>query len=76
MTWLVLIVLVAALVALIAKKRGKEQPVDPEAAVRAAIELHAIGRRLDIAQARHEQRLAALQLRREIAEALEEDNQP
>lgn len=45
--------------------------VDPEQAVKAAVELHKIRRRLDVAWTKSEQRREGAALRREIAEALE-----
>jgi hypothetical protein len=48
-------------------------PVDPEQAYQTAAELHAIRRRLDVAELRHRQRQEARRVRREIAEALDDD---
>jgi predicted negative regulator of RcsB-dependent stress response len=47
--------------------------VDPEQAIKAAVELHAIHRRLDVAWTKTEQRREGTALRREIAEALNND---
>jgi hypothetical protein len=44
--------------------------VDPEQAVKAAVELHRIRRNLDVAWTRSEQRREGAALRREIAEVL------
>jgi len=75
-TWLVVGLLVGGVVALIirAEWRSDERPPDPEAATRAAIELHRIHRRIDVEMTKQEQRQAATQARREIAEALESQN--
>jgi hypothetical protein len=48
-------------------------PVDPEQAVRAAVELHRIRRNLDVAWSKSEQRREGAALRREIAVALDCD---
>jgi hypothetical protein len=47
-------------------------PVDPEQAVKAAVELHRIRRRLDAAWTKSEQRRDSARLRWDIAEALKE----
>ena len=75
MTWLVLFLIVGLLVVLIGYQRSQRppQPLDPEEAMRATIELHRISRRLDVARLKHEQRCDAARSRREIAEALEPD---
>lgn len=48
-------------------------PPDPEHLQRAAVELHRIRRQREGAELRHQQRRDAVRLRREIAEALEDD---
>lgn len=50
-------------------------PVDPEQAVKAAVELHRIRRNLDVAWTKSEQRREGAALRREIAEALDSDDE-
>jgi membrane protein involved in colicin uptake len=50
-----------------------QAPPDPEKVVQAAVELHRIRRRLDLADLRHRQRRDAAQLKREIADALDDD---
>jgi hypothetical protein len=76
MIWLILALLFAALVGVIVAKewhRPAPAPSDPEAALRAAVALHAIRRRIDVEVLKREQRQRATQTRREIAEALDED---
>ncbi len=75
MIWLILGVLVAALAILVVLKdwRSGERPLDPAAATRAAIDLHAIRRRIDVELMKREQRQNATRARREIAEALDDD---
>jgi hypothetical protein len=71
--WVILVLVIGTLVAAIAlKERRPPEPIDPEQAVRAAVELHAIRRRLDTAWTKSEQRRDSARLRREIAEALDE----
>jgi hypothetical protein len=74
--WLVVGLLVGGVIALLirAEWQEDEQPLDPEAATRAAIELHRIHRRVDVVMTKQEQRQAATQARREIAEALDCDD--
>jgi hypothetical protein len=50
------------------------EPVDPEQAMKAAIELHRIRRNLDAAWTKSEQRREGAAVRREIAEAFEEED--
>jgi hypothetical protein len=75
MTWLVLVLLLAALLGLIAWKRHDPpmEPVDPEAEAEAAIELHRIGRRLDVAFTKTEQKRDMARLWREMGEALDDE---
>jgi hypothetical protein len=76
MTLLALVLLLGVLVGLIAFTRRApraEIPTDPEAALRAAIELHRIGRKLDGAWLKSQQRQDATRLRRDIGEALDDD---
>jgi hypothetical protein len=75
MTWLVLALIVAVLTVIVIRKErnGPNEPPDPEAAMRAAVELHAIHRRIDVALTKSEQKREASRLRREIAEALDDD---
>jgi hypothetical protein len=76
--WLVVGLLVGAVVALVIRREWQEdeQPVDPGAATRAAIELHRIRRRIDVVMTKQEQRQVGTQARREIAEALDLDDEP
>lgn len=73
MIWLaVCLIIVGALVVFAAlRRRPVETPVDPEVMLRAAVELHRVGRRLDVAYTKVEQRRDTSRLRREIREALE-----
>ncbi len=74
MIWLVLLLLAVVLVGLSVWKHSEapRPPVDPEEAVKAAIELHQIRRRLDVAWTKTEQRQDAARLRREIGGALDD----
>jgi hypothetical protein len=74
MIWLILGLLMGALVVLVIHKvwLSGEKPLDPAAATRAAIDLHAISRRIDADLTKREQRQNATRARREIAEALDD----
>jgi hypothetical protein len=77
--WLVALFVLAALVWFIVLMRGNQPapPVDPEQAVKAAVELHRIRRNLDVAWTKSEQCREGAALRREIAEALDcDDREP
>lgn len=52
----------------------KPETVSPEAAMQAAVELHRIRRRLDVAHIKTEQRRDSSRLRREIGEVLDGDD--
>lgn len=73
--WLIVGLVVGALLALAIRREWQddEKPLDPEAATRAAIALHRIHRRVDVVMTKREQRQAATQARREIAEALDDE---
>ena len=76
MFWVVLLLLMTGLALLLRWKAGQEAvapPVDPEEAVKAAIELHAIRRRLDVALTESEMRQAGDRLRRNIRERLDDE---
>ena len=76
MIWaLLLLVLVAGLVIYQAWREGQPpaRPLDPEAEAKAAVELHAIRGRLEAAELRAAQRRDAARLRRDIREALDDD---
>jgi hypothetical protein len=71
---LVLVVLLA--VAVLASRHLKATPpeaedISAEEAVQAAVELHAIRRRFDVAWTRHELRRDSAQLRRDLADEME-----
>lgn len=71
MTWLVALALVVCLlVTLWAISDDSAPEIDPEEVTRTAIELHAIQRRIDVAQTRSELQRDAMQIRRELAEEL------
>jgi hypothetical protein len=70
---IVLLLLFTGMVVLIAARRQPPpEEVDPEQAMKAAVELHRIRRNLDVAWIKREQRRGAARVRREIAEAFEE----
>lgn len=76
MTWIVLVALAVVLVALkLVLVKRREPTVDTgevsdEELVRAAVELHGIGQRLEVAWTRHELRSETNRLRRELAEEM------
>jgi hypothetical protein len=70
---IVLLLTVAGLVGFLIRRSSESSPpenVDPEQAVKAAVELHRIRRRLDVARTKSEHRSASARVRREISEAL------
>ena len=73
MIWAVVVILFSLAAALLLLPRNSEQlpQVDPEEAVKAAIELHAIRRRLDVAWTQAELRSNAAWVRRRLASELE-----
>lgn len=69
-----LLLAVGAIGYVIGQSQSEQQlPPDPETELRAAIELHRIRRRFDAAWTKTEQRRDAARLRRQISEALKED---
>ena len=65
------IVVIAVVLMIVWLMSGERTPeIGPEETTRAAIELHAIRRRLDVAQTRSELQRDAMQMRRELAEEL------
>lgn len=78
MIWLVLLLIVAFLLGYLVWMHSDDTPppIDPEQAMKAAVELHAIRRRLDVARTRTEQRRDVTRVRREIAEAMTDDSAP
>lgn len=72
-----LLLAVAFLVGYLARQ-SSETPmptdIDPEQAMKAAVELHRIRRRFDVARTKSEQRSAAASVRREIAKALKDED--
>ncbi len=62
-------------VSLIRRSRAQRvhREINPEQAMKAAVELHRIRRRLDGARIKSEQRSAGVRLRREIGELLKEE---
>jgi len=73
MIWVVLLLLLAAgcIGYLIAQSSQPEAARDPEAEMRAAVDLHAIRRRLEAAELKTAQRMDAARLRGDIKSALE-----
>lgn len=76
MTWVALLLIAALLAAFVwhQLKEPPQPPLDPEEVTRAEIELHRIGRRLDVARLKHEQRSDAARARREISDALNSED--
>lgn len=74
MIWLLALLVCGFLAYLLwrSSERPAPPPVDPEAAMRVAVKLHAIRRRLDADWTKTEQRRDASRLRRQIAKALDE----
>jgi hypothetical protein len=74
---IVLVLLIGALLGYLIWRSSEElpdeSPVDPEKAMQAAVELHRIRRRLDVADLRHREWRDARRLKREIGEALEDE---
>ena len=68
----VLLVIVAVVAILAWLSRPVDDPVNDEATYRAAAELHAIRRRLDVARLRAEARADAVRLRRELSDELDD----
>lgn len=77
MIWFVVFMLVAVAIGLIVWQfRDSSSPLpppDPEYLQRASIEMYRIRRRREGAELRHHQRTEAVRVKREIAEALEDD---
>jgi hypothetical protein len=72
---LILALLISSLAIYVARRpqNGMQEPdLDPEAAMKAAVELHRIRRNLDVALTRSEIRRDAAWMRREAEEALNE----
>jgi photosystem II stability/assembly factor-like uncharacterized protein len=71
----VLLLLVAFVI--VCGRASHDSTVAPEDELRAAVELHAINRRLDVAWLRHQSRVAALRARRALGADLDQfDNEP
>jgi hypothetical protein len=74
MVWVILVLIVVGLGAYLIWKHSEPStpptPVDPEQAVKAAIELHRIRSNFDVSWIKSQQRREAARLRREIAEVL------
>lgn len=76
---IVLVLLAASLVGYLVWARSSEpdpspRAVNPEQAVKAAVELHRIRRRFDASWTRSQQRRDAARVKREIAEAFKGDD--
>lgn len=74
MTWLIVSLVIAVVLLALTVFRAREHPpaVNPEEAVRAAVELHRIGRQLDAAYLKSQQQRDGAQLRREIGDRLDD----
>jgi hypothetical protein len=69
MIWVIVAIVVVLLVVWLWS--GERPPeIDPEDTTQAALELHAIKRRMEAAETRHELRRDGARLRRELAEEL------
>jgi uncharacterized membrane protein len=73
-----LLLVVAGLLGYLIRESCEPPPTPPDAEgeLRSAIELHRIRRRLDASWTKTEQRQDAAQLRRQISQALKEDDEP
>ena len=72
MIWLAVIsVLLVIFVLVLFQDWQSKNPVSPEAAMHAAVELHRIRRQLDVTELKSEQRGDTSRLRREIQDALD-----
>lgn len=70
MTWLILFLVLVGLAVAWRIRKGAGQPPWDESSYRAAVGLHAVRRRLDIARVRAELRRDAASLRRELRDEL------
>jgi hypothetical protein len=71
----VLLIFAAALIGYLLRQASEQPPAlppDPEAVQKAALELHRIRTRFDVAWTKTEQRSDSARLRREIAEAMKD----
>jgi hypothetical protein len=78
MIWLaaLLLLLAVTVCVFVFERREAAPPLDPEAAMRASIELHRIRRRLDVDWARTELRRDADLLEHRIIEVVDSDDEP
>jgi hypothetical protein len=60
----------------LSRRRRPEPPLDPESLLQAAIELHRIGRRLDVDWTKYELRRDADRLEHRIVELTDEHDEP
>jgi hypothetical protein len=70
-----LLLIVCGLVGYLLKQSSESEgaaPPDPETTMKAALELHRIRRRLEVAELKHVQRREATRLKRELAEILDD----
>lgn len=79
LTTILLILVVLLAVVVLASRRpsppSEAENISAEEAVQAAVELHAIHRRFDVAWTNHELRRDSAQLRRELAEEMDSPEQ-
>jgi hypothetical protein len=73
---LAVVVFIVVLVVALFRPRTPEPPLDPEAAMQAAVELHRIDRRLDVEWTKRELRRDADELEHSIEEIIGDDDEP
>jgi hypothetical protein len=71
-----LAIVILVLVAYLLRSRSPEPPLDPEATMEAAVELHRIGRDLDVAYTKSEQRRDASVVEHRIVEIIDGSDEP
>jgi hypothetical protein len=77
MIWLIALVAAVSLLAFaLLRSRSSAPPLDPEAAMKAAVELHRIRRDLDTAYTKSEQRRDAGLLEHRIVEIIDGHDEP
>jgi hypothetical protein len=76
MTWLIVFLVLAGLVAAWRIRGRADQPAWDESTYRAAVGLHAVRRRLDVARLRSELRRDASALQRQLREELDSTDEP
>jgi hypothetical protein len=69
-------VLILVLIVVVLRARKPEPPLDPESVMHAAVELHRIGRQLDVDWTKAELRQDADRLERRIVNTIDSDDGP